>query len=108
MTSSKGKLDAVYPALMAILKNIGAYVERLSSTACSKILQLFVSMSSPSFLLANETNNLLLSALLEFINVVLEHQFTSMSVLSCDYEQKANCLRKSVPCLWYIENEKEI
>ncbi|RAO71676.1 uncharacterized protein BHQ10_007688 [Talaromyces amestolkiae] len=76
MTSSKGKLDAVYPALMAILKNIGAYVERLSSTACSKILQLFASMSSPSFLLANESNNYLLSALLEFINVVLEHQFT--------------------------------
>jgi High-temperature-induced dauer-formation protein len=78
MTSSKGKLDAVYPALMAILKNIGPYVEKLSSTSCSKILQLFASMSSPSFLLANETNNYLLSALLEFINVVLEHQFTRM------------------------------
>lgn len=78
MTSSKGKLDAVYPALMAILKNIGPYVEKLSSTACSKILQLFASMSSPSFLLANETNNYLLSALLEFMNVVLEHQFTRM------------------------------
>lgn len=76
MTSSKGRLDAVYPALMAILKNIGPYVEKLSSTTCSKILQLFASMSSPSFLLANETNNYLLSALLEFINVVLEHQFT--------------------------------
>lgn len=81
MTSSKGKLDAVYPALMAILKNIGAYLERLSSTACSKILQLFASMSSPSFLLANESNNYLLSALLEFINVVLEHQFTSMMLV---------------------------
>src|SRR5438034_1417826 len=77
MTSSKGKLDSVYPALLAIINNIGAYVEHLSATACSKLLQLFVSMSSPSFLLANETNHMLLSSLLEFMNAVLEHQYGS-------------------------------
>ncbi|KAL2220201.1 proteins containing regions of low-complexity [Thermoascus aurantiacus ATCC 26904] len=76
MTTSKGKLDAVYPALLAIINNIAAYAEHLSPTTCSKILQLFASMSAPSFLLANETNHNLLSSLLEFINAVLEHQFT--------------------------------
>jgi hypothetical protein len=35
-------------------------------------------MSSPSFLLANETNHTLLSALVGFINLILEYQFTSM------------------------------
>lgn len=77
MTTSKGKLDAVYPALLAIINNVAAYAQRLSPACASKILQLFVSMSSPSFLLANETNHLLLSSLLEFINTVLEHQFSS-------------------------------
>ncbi|KAH8702236.1 high-temperature-induced dauer-formation protein-domain-containing protein [Talaromyces proteolyticus] len=76
MTTSKGKLDAIYPALLAILNNIGAYIERLSPNSCSKILQLFASMSSPSFLLANETNHSLLAALLEFINLIIEYQFT--------------------------------
>jgi hypothetical protein len=35
-------------------------------------------MSAPSFLLANETNHALLFSLLNFINAILEHQFTSM------------------------------
>lgn len=77
MTGSKGKLDALYPALLAILNNIAAYAENLSPTTCVKILQLYVSMSSPSFLLANETNHALLCSLLESINAVLEHKFTS-------------------------------
>lgn len=76
MTSSKGKLDAVYPALLAIINNVAAYADNLSATTCSKIIQLFASMSSPSFLLANETNHLLLSSLLQFVNTVLEHRFT--------------------------------
>lgn len=77
MTTSKGKLDAVYPALLAIFNNIAAYVETLGPVTCSKILQLFASMSAPSFLLANETNHALLFSLLEGINSILEHQFKS-------------------------------
>lgn len=77
ITGSKGKLTAVYPALLAIINNIAAYVENLSPAACSKLLQLFSSMSAPSFLLANETNHALLSSVLESINALLEHQFTS-------------------------------
>ncbi|KAK2733696.1 hypothetical protein FQN57_001976 [Myotisia sp. PD_48] len=81
MTGSKGKLDVVYPALLAIINNIAAYARHLSTTTCTKILQLFNSMSAPSFLFANETNHVLLSSLLEFINTVLEHQFTNNSYL---------------------------
>lgn len=71
-------LNAVYPALLAITNNIAPYVEHLSPGACSKILQLFSSMSTPSFLLANETNHNLLASILECINSILEHQFSSM------------------------------
>ncbi|PYH48850.1 Hid1 family protein [Aspergillus saccharolyticus JOP 1030-1] len=77
ITASKGQLTAVYPALLAIINNIAAYVENLSPVSCSKLLQLFSSMSAPSFLLANETNHVLLASVLESINSILEHQFTS-------------------------------
>ncbi|EEH05438.1 conserved hypothetical protein [Histoplasma capsulatum G186AR] len=81
LTTSKGKLDAVYPALLAIINNIGAYCEHLSATTCSKIIQLFSLLSSPSFLLANESNHILLHSLLEFFNSVLEHQYSNNPLL---------------------------
>jgi hypothetical protein len=79
MTTSKGNLDTVYPALLIILNNIAPYIERISPSACSKVIQLFTSMSSPSFLLANESNHTLLASLLDFINSMLEHKFTGKS-----------------------------
>ncbi|KAK5071938.1 hypothetical protein LTR64_004284 [Lithohypha guttulata] len=77
ITTSKGRLDAVYPALLAIIGNIAAYVRNLSLTTSTKLLQLFAAMSSPSFLLANETNHTLLQSLLEAINSIIEHQYRS-------------------------------
>lgn len=75
ITSSKGKLDAIYPSLLATINNIAPYAEHLNAQASSKLLQLFASMSSPSFLLANETNYSLLQSLLESMNAILEHQY---------------------------------
>lgn len=75
ITGSKGKLDAIYPALLAIINNIAAYAQHLSAVTSSKLVQLFASMSSPSFLLANDTNHALLQSLLESINAVIEHQY---------------------------------
>lgn len=48
---------------------------------CSKLLQLFFSMSSPSFLLANDTNHALLQSLLESLNAIVEHQFKTNPML---------------------------
>ncbi|KXX81369.1 Protein HID1 [Madurella mycetomatis] len=76
ITTSQGKLTAIYPALLAVINNIAAYLEGLSAPTCSKIMQLFSSMSSPSFLLANETNHSLLRSLLEAINAIVEHQYS--------------------------------
>jgi hypothetical protein len=80
ITTSQGKLTAIYPALLAVLNNIAGYLEDLSAPTCSKIIQLFNSMSSPSFLLANETNHDLLRSLLESMNSIVEHQYKSESV----------------------------
>ncbi|KAF2497069.1 hypothetical protein BU16DRAFT_538188 [Lophium mytilinum] len=75
LTTSKGKLDAIYPALLAIINNIAAYIEDMGRATSSKLLQLFASMSSPSFLFANEGNHLLLQSLLEALNAIVEHQY---------------------------------
>lgn len=77
ITTSKGRLDAVYPALLAIIGNMAPYTQRLSITTCTKLMQLFATMSSPSFLLANESNHRLLQSLLEAINTMIEHQYTT-------------------------------
>lgn len=75
ITASKGKLSAVYPALLATIANIGPHIKNLSGAASSKLLQLFASMSAPSFLLNNETNHTLLTSLLESMNAIIEHQY---------------------------------
>lgn len=77
ITTSNGKLTAIYPALLAVINNIAYYLEGLSTTASIKLMQLFNSMSSPSFLLVNDTNHNLLKSLLESMNSILEHQYRS-------------------------------
>lgn len=75
ITGSKGKLDTIYPALLAIMNNVAPYLENINRLSSLKLLQLYVRMSSPSFLLANESNHQLLSALLQSINAIIEHKY---------------------------------
>ncbi|KAM3068943.1 hypothetical protein ACMFMG_004119 [Clarireedia jacksonii] len=76
ITTSQGKLTAIYPALLAVINNIAAYLENISAAASSKLLQLFASMSSPGFLLSNDSNHDLLRSLLESMNAIIEHQYS--------------------------------
>ncbi|KAK6855744.1 high-temperature-induced dauer-formation protein [Apiospora arundinis] len=75
ITTSQGKLSVIYPALLAVINNISAYLENINGTTSSRLLQLFSSMSSPSFLLANDSNHDLLRSLLESMNAIIEHQY---------------------------------
>ncbi|KAM4056286.1 high-temperature-induced dauer-formation protein [Hirsutella rhossiliensis] len=75
ITTSQGSFAAVYPALLAVINNIAPHVEGLSTAASAQLMHLFSSMSSPSFLLANETNHTLLHSLLESINGTVEHKY---------------------------------
>ena len=77
ITSGKGKLDTTYPALIAILSNIAAYLQGLSRTSCTKLIQLFDMFSAPTNLLSNESNHILLHSLLEVFNAIIEHQYNS-------------------------------
>ncbi|KUI71350.1 hypothetical protein VM1G_07182 [Cytospora mali] len=75
ITTSNGKLTAIYPALLAVINNIAYYLQGLSVNTSTRLMQLFNSMSSPSFLLANDTNHSLLRSLLESMNSILEHPY---------------------------------
>ncbi|KAF7846484.1 hypothetical protein BT93_L4252 [Corymbia citriodora subsp. variegata] len=97
ITSSKGRLDAVFPALLAIMSNISAYTQHLATRTSSKLFNLFAVFSSPSFLLANEDNYNLLVSLLESINTILEHQYAanpSLVYVACRYRRQIDTLRK--------------
>ncbi|KFY71253.1 hypothetical protein V499_08545 [Pseudogymnoascus sp. VKM F-103] len=75
ITTSQGKLSAVYPALLAVIANISGYLVNINAITSSKLQHLFASMSAPSFLLANESNHELLQSLLESMNAIIEHQY---------------------------------
>lgn len=75
ITTSQGALTAIYPALLAVIHNIAPYIENLGTSGSSQLMHLFVLMSSPSFLLANDTNHTLLRSLLESINAIIEHKY---------------------------------
>lgn len=92
ITTSQGKLTAIYPALLAVINNISAYLEALSGPTSSKLMQLFNSMSSPSFLLANDNNHDLLSSLLESMNSIVEHQYKSNGLLSDSVPSRSKSL----------------
>jgi hypothetical protein len=77
ITTSQSKLTAIYPALLAVINNVAPSLEHVSPVTSSRFMQLFNSMSSPSFLLANDSNHDLLKALLESINSIVEHQYKS-------------------------------
>ena len=79
LTSSNRGLESLHPALLAIINNIAPYVQDLQRATSSMLLNLFVSMSQPTFLLANESNHLLLFSLLDAMNAILEHQYEGTS-----------------------------
>lgn len=60
-----------------MINNIAYYLVGLNIISSTKLMQLFNSMSSPSFLLVNDTNHSLLQSLLESMNSILEHPYKS-------------------------------
>lgn len=75
IASTQGKLSSLYPALILTISNISPYLTNLGVTTASKLLTLFHSMSSPSFLMADEYNFQLTSYLLETFNNIINYQY---------------------------------
>ncbi|EMC94101.1 hypothetical protein BAUCODRAFT_74343 [Baudoinia panamericana UAMH 10762] len=77
MTTTQGRLESIYPALLAIINNVAPYALEIQRATSSKLLDLFASLSSPTFLLEKEGNHHLLEQMLQIINAVLEHQLAA-------------------------------
>lgn len=80
MTTTSGRLESIYPALLAIVNNIAPYVRDLQRATSSKLLDLFAQISSPRFLLEKESNHHMLQLLLQAMNAILEHQYDGTSL----------------------------
>lgn len=90
LTTTKGRLETIYPALLAIVNNIAPFLQNLGRATSLKLLDLFSTMSSPSFLLANEGNHTLLVSLLEALNTIVEHQYAGKAYIKllCRYTRR--------------------
>lgn len=71
------QLDGLRPAMFAIIGNVAPFVQNISHVASYKLAQLFVSSSSPKFLLARRDNHVLLQILMEALNSMLENNYKS-------------------------------
>ncbi|CEG81964.1 hypothetical protein RMATCC62417_16099 [Rhizopus microsporus] len=98
IASTHGALSSLYPALTLTITNISPYIKSMGVTTASKLISLFHSMSSPSFLLNDEYNYLLGTYLLEAFNNIIHHQYENNSnfvysaILHHDYFEKLNQL----------------
>ncbi|KAM3417251.1 hypothetical protein BST61_g5509 [Cercospora zeina] len=75
ITSSKGRLEPVYPALFNIIKNVAPYAKHLQRATSSKLVNLFEMLSAPSFCLKNDTNHVVLTSLLDACNAILDNHY---------------------------------
>jgi hypothetical protein len=98
IATTQGKLATLYPALILTLSNISPYLIHLGVTTASKLTTLFHSMSSPSFLMADESNFQLTCYLLELFNNIINYQYADNPnliyaiVLHHDYFEKLDKL----------------
>lgn len=75
IATTQGKLATLYPALILTISNISPYLTHLGVTTSTKLLNLFHSMASPTFILADENNYILTSYLLEAFNNIIHFQY---------------------------------
>ncbi|CAG8581716.1 6258_t:CDS:10 [Paraglomus occultum] len=76
ITTTHGSLSLIYPALIITISNVSPYLKNLSVLSSNKLVQLFSSFTTPSFLLAEEGNHLLAAYTLETFNNIIQYQFS--------------------------------
>ena len=74
--STKGSLNAIYPAFILAITNISPFLKNPSIRTSTRLTQLFLAMSSPTFLLSDEANPRLVYYILEAFNNVVQFQLS--------------------------------
>ncbi|KAG9288895.1 hypothetical protein G9A89_019517 [Geosiphon pyriformis] len=76
IATTRGTLHALYPALVLTITNVSPFLKNLSVVSSTKLVQLFVSFSTPGFLLSEEGNHRLVGFILEAFNNIVQYQFS--------------------------------
>ncbi|KAJ8100964.1 high-temperature-induced dauer-formation protein-domain-containing protein [Lipomyces tetrasporus] len=68
ITTSNGRLSALYPCLLDIQINLSPHIVNIGRLTCIRLMNLFSALSTPSFMVANENNHMLVDKLLLAMN----------------------------------------
>ncbi|KAL8277523.1 hypothetical protein RQP46_010078 [Phenoliferia psychrophenolica] len=74
--TTKAKLASLYPAFVLAIANASPYLQNVSALGATRLVQLFLAFSAPSFLLMEEGNPRLVFYLLETFNNVIHYQLS--------------------------------
>ncbi|KAM0746881.1 hypothetical protein T439DRAFT_306349 [Meredithblackwellia eburnea MCA 4105] len=74
--STRARLASLYPALVLAITNQSPYFKNLSVIGSTRLTQLFLAFSAPSFLLMEEGNPRLVFYLLETFNNIIHYQLS--------------------------------
>ncbi|KAG0348842.1 hypothetical protein BG004_003989 [Podila humilis] len=74
VSTTKRTLRGSYLPLISTLANVSPYLKNISVLASSRLIQLCSLFASPSFLLSDESNHVLLSSLLDAVCSILYYQ----------------------------------
>ncbi|KAI8098903.1 high-temperature-induced dauer-formation protein-domain-containing protein [Halteromyces radiatus] len=77
IASTHGGLSSLYPAFILTIANVSPYLKNLSVASASKLITLFNSVSSPGFMLADDSNHRLTGYMLEIFNNIIQYHFAN-------------------------------
>ncbi|KAK9332145.1 high-temperature-induced dauer-formation protein-domain-containing protein [Lipomyces starkeyi] len=73
ITTSKGRLSALYPSLLDIQINVSPHIVNIGRLTCTRLIHLFSALTTPSFVVANESNHVLADKLLLAMNGMISN-----------------------------------
>lgn len=67
------RFESLYPALLAILKNIAVLAKHLQRATSTKLMDICAKFLAPGYMLRNDTNNRQLLELMEVLNAIVDN-----------------------------------
>ena len=75
ISAGHSRLQPLYECMLTVLVNVSPYLKTLSMVSANKLVHLFESFSSPSFLYSSPTSHRLVFYLMEVFNNLVQYQF---------------------------------
>lgn len=67
------RFESLYPALLAILKNIAGRAKHLQRVTSTKLMDICAKFIAPGYMLRNDANNRQLLELMEVLRAIIEN-----------------------------------